>query len=444
MAREYKDLKQEKSFAARIGIKQTVKIPIEEMDLKIREDRIGRYFKKYLNKFVFAEFSEEFLSTFKAADIMRGVPIPLRKQDIREFNGGSGLSMLHIAENMAWVIGCDPHFKYTQSYVDCMDRLYGKKICEGLLKEGRDAAELKDYDNACIHFRASLCMQPDYLHAMYSYARVCRVMYTSSKNREYVGRMKAESLDFFEFMVAVHPRHAQSYYYLGYAYLNMGQYIKARLVWNDFLRFSKNNKDKKEIRKRIEQIAKPVYIEEGCNDVMAGRFEDGIKKLETFLDDDYNKWWPLHYYLGVAYERCGRTDEAIERFKQVLKMNGSHLETMEELYAIYSSAGDEAGANKYRKKMAIIRKQLEEEAEAVAKDEERESTISGIEESAALDREYEKTPVEKIIQKGNEAQSKLDAIKKERAEAMDSELAEAMKKRKQEVAKGSRPTKRLK
>ena len=83
MAREYKDLKQEKSFAARIGIKQTVKIPIEEMDLKIREDRIGRYFKKYLNKFVFAEFSEEFLSTFKAADIMRGVPIPLRKQDIK-------------------------------------------------------------------------------------------------------------------------------------------------------------------------------------------------------------------------------------------------------------------------------------------------------------------------------------------------------------------------
>ena len=274
MAREYKDLKQEKSFAARIGIKQTVKIPIEEMDLKIREDRIGRYFKKYLNKFVFAEFSEEFLSTFKAADIMRGVPIPLRKQDIKEFNGGSGISMLHIAENMAWVIGCDPHFKYTQSYVDCMDRLYGKKICEGLLKEGRDAAELKDYDNACIHFRASLCMQPDYLHAMYSYARVCRVMYTSSKNREYVGRMKAESLDFFEFMVAVHPRHAQSYYYLGYAYLNMGQYIKARLVWNDFLRFSKNGKDKKEIRNRIEQIAKPVYIEEGCNDVMAGRFED--------------------------------------------------------------------------------------------------------------------------------------------------------------------------
>ncbi len=108
-------------------------------------------------------------------------------------------------------------------------------------------------------------------------------------------------------------------------------------------------------------------------------------------------------------------------------MNGSHLETMEELYAIYSSAGDEAGANKYQRKWLSSEKQLEEEAEAVAKEEERESTISGIEESDALDREYEKLLLKKIIQKGSEAQSKLDAIKKERAEAMDSELAEAMK-----------------
>lgn len=158
MAREYKDLKQEKSFAARIGIKQTVKIPIEEMDLKIREDRIGRYFKKYLNKFVFAEFSEEFLSTFKAADIMRGVPIPLRKQDIKEFNGGSGISMLHIAENMAWVIGCDPHFKYTQSYVEpAWTDSDGKKICEGLLQRRQRCGRTQGL-RQCLHTFQSIAL----------------------------------------------------------------------------------------------------------------------------------------------------------------------------------------------------------------------------------------------------------------------------------------------
>ena len=41
-------------------------------------------------------------------------------------------------------------------------------------------------------------MKPDYLHAMYSYARACRAMYLDSGNEEYVGRFKAEALDYFE------------------------------------------------------------------------------------------------------------------------------------------------------------------------------------------------------------------------------------------------------
>ena len=300
MEREYTSLKDKKSLFGRMGITNKAEIPPEELDLKLREDRIGRYFQKYLNKFIFAEFSEEFLAGFKAAAIMRGVPVPLRKEDIKEFDGGNGLSMLHIAENMAWVMGCDPHFKYTQNYADCLMDLFGGKITEGLLKEGRDAAEMEDYDNACIHFRACLCLQPDYMHGMYSYARACSKMYAQSNNKEFVGRMKAEALDFYEMTTILHPRHANSYYFLGYAYMNMGYYIKAKLAWGDFMRMSNNNKDRKEIRQRLEQIEKAVEVEEGYNDILAGRNEDGLKKLEPFLKDDYASWWPLHYYIGIG------------------------------------------------------------------------------------------------------------------------------------------------
>ncbi len=439
MAREYLGKKESKSFGERIGVKQSIEVADEELDIKLREDRIGKYFKKYLNKFVFAEFSEDFLKNFKSADIMRGVPVPLRKQDIKDFNGGEGLSMMHIAENMAWIMGCDPHFKYTKAYCDCIDDIFGKKMIEGILKEGRDAAEAEDYDNACIHFRACLCIQPDYIHGMYSYARVCTKMYENSRNAEYIGRMKAEALDFYELMVSIHPRHAQSYYYLGYAYANMGYYTKARLAWNDFMRFSKNGKDKKEIRQRIEQLAKPAYIEEGCNDVLAGRFGDGIKKLEPFLDDKFESWWPLHYYLGVAYERTGRTEEAKERFIKVLKMNGSHLETMEELYAIFSAEGDEQNANKYRKKMNIVRKQLDEEAEELSR--RKEDTDTGIRESKAVDQKVEKSRIEKYVEM--EEESRLAKEKAKRAQYMDDELAEAMKKREEERNKAKRPTKKL-
>ncbi|MFQ8846469.1 MAG: tetratricopeptide repeat protein [Clostridia bacterium] len=353
--------KEKKSIAQNMGITRTVIRPREECDIQLREDRIGKYFKKYLNKFVFVEFSEDFMKKSKAGDLMRGVPIPLRKKEIKEFAGGEGIDMLVLAENMAWVMGCDPHFKYTKDYVAILKKLYNYKLYEGMMKEGRDAAERGDMDNACIHFRASLCMQYNYLHSMYSYARACRAMYLHSRNEEYVGRFKAESLDWFELLVETHPRFAQGYYYLGYAYLNLGLYAKADITWREFIRFSHNNKDKKEIRKRLDQITEPRQIEAGCNEITAGKYEDGISLLEPFLSSRFNDWWPLHYYLGVAYEMTGRRSEAVSAFRKVLQLNGSHLETMKELMSIYEDEGDRENTRKYREKIKLIEAAMEEE-----------------------------------------------------------------------------------
>lgn len=357
-----------KTLAQSMGITRTVIRDPSESDIQLREDRIGRYFKKYLSKFVFDEFSPAFMEQSKAGHLMKGVPVPLRKKDLEAFAGGEGIPMLTIAENMAWVMGCDPHFKYTKDYVAILSKLYNHKLCEGMLKEGRNAAEQGSMDDACIHFRAALCMRPDYLHAMYSYARACRAMYLDSGNEEYVGRFKAEALDYFELTTETHPRFAQGYYYLGYAYLNMGLYMKADLTWREFLRFSKNGKDKKEIRTRIEQLQEPLQIEQGYNDVMSGRYEQGISRLEPFLSSRFKDWWPLHYYLGVAYEMTGRMPEAVSSLKKVLTMNASHIETMEELVAIYTQDGDKENRRKYEKKIELIRKSMAEDQEAFKKE----------------------------------------------------------------------------
>ena len=333
----------------------------EMMDNQKREDRIGRYFRKYLDTFVFNEFSADFRAKIKAGDLMEGVPIPLRKEDVEAFAAGEELSMQVIAENMTWVIGCDPNFHYTKSYIAIINKLFGKRACEGVLKEGRDAAEKGEMDNACIHFRAALCMQPDFLDAMYSYARVCRDMYLDSQNEEYVGRFKAEAFDFFELITEVHPKFAQSYYYLGYAYLNMGLYMKAKLTWEKFMEYSKNGKDRKEIRQRLQQLEEPVLIEQGCNDVMAGRYQQGIACLKPFVTSRFKTWWPLFYYLGIAYEMTGNMEEAIACFKKVLTLNASHIETMEELVAIYTQIGDEANIFKYQNKIRMVSTALHED-----------------------------------------------------------------------------------
>jgi tetratricopeptide (TPR) repeat protein len=334
-----------------------------------REDRVGRYFKKHLKNFLFDEFSDSFLSRQKNLDFMRGVPIPLRHEDYQLFNGGEGLKILHIAENMAWVMGIDPKFEYTPQYVEFMNQFFNYKVVEGLVKEGRDAAEREDFDNAIIHFRAALVLKSDYLHAMYSYARVCREFYLRGDDDKYIGRFKAESMEYFELLTQVHPRFAQAYYYLGYDYLNLGLYQKAALVWQEFLRRSTNFKDKKEIRQRLAQLEQPITIEKGCNAILAGRWYEGLEILEPFLDTNFKGWWPLHYYLGVAYARTGSNAKAVASFKRVLGINASHVESMNELADLYAISKDRENEKKYRQKAELILSQI---AEQEKKDKEQE------------------------------------------------------------------------
>lgn len=324
-------------------------------DLKVRPDRIGKYLKKHLDDFVFDQFSENFIQSQKKLEFMNGVPIPLRKEDLEDFKGGSGIKLMHLVSNMAWVMGVDPRFKYADAYLAFMKKNFNSKLAEGFVKAGRNHAEKESFDEAVIYFRSALCVNPMSLDAMYSYARACREIYLRSNNEEKTGHFKAESMEYFELLVEAHPKFAQAYYYLGYAYLNLGLYVKAQLTWQDFVAKTMNRKDRNEIKQRLEQIKEPVEIEKGCNEVLATRWVEGLNILEPYMSTKFKDWWPMSYYLGVAYSNLGRKGEATNSFKRVLSLCPSHVESMDELADIYRDSKDKENEMKYRKKAELIR-----------------------------------------------------------------------------------------
>jgi hypothetical protein len=322
-------------------------------DFTTRRDRLEQYLKDYVTRFVFDTFSEDFL---RRGDLsfMRDVPIPLREEDLKAFRSREGLSAAHIGENMARVMGAVPSFLHTGAYIAFLRRFLGKHAVAGLVKEAKDAAEREAYDEACIRFRAALCLEPGDLAAVYGYARVCRAMYLASEDGEYIGRFKAEALEYFELTTALHPRFPQAHYYLGYAYLNMGLYQKAQLAWKRYLEHSSHSADRREIKERLKQIADPTEIERGCNAVLAGRFTEGCAILNPYLNSKYNDWWPLYYYLGAARAGLGQGGEAADMFKRALTLNPSHIESMRELADIYEAGGETELSEKYRRKAALI------------------------------------------------------------------------------------------
>ncbi len=334
------------------------------------KDRIGQYLIPHLDNFVFDELSDAYLEKAGIADIMTGVPVPLKKTEL------SGISTLTIARNMAFAIGCDPSFQYKENYIAYILRTFDKRFALGLLAEGVEWAQKKDYDYACIQFRASMLVDPDNADAYYCYGRACKDAYELGEEEEFIGRFKAESLEAFEVATMKNPKHKAAFYFLGYAYLNMGLYIKAKLTWDEFMKLSSeedkegshdNGADaaaeelKKEIAERLKQLEHPVEIEKGYNMVLSGKFEEGIAVLEKYKEGSFAQWWPLWYYLGAAYSGLGQDEEAVSHFLQVLNLSPSNVETMKELVNLYKKMGDTEKVHKYEKKLEIVKGNAEKD-----------------------------------------------------------------------------------
>lgn len=321
---------------------------------QILQDRIGEYFIPLLDDFLFDELSDNYLEKAGMKDILSGVPVPIRKTEL------SSLSTLAIAKNMAFIVGCDINFKHRDSYVEYIKRMFTDEFAKALINEGVEKAANQNFLTAIVNFRAALLIDPESVDALYCYGRACKDAYENGEGEEYVGRFKAEALEAFEKLTLKKPDFDMGFYFLGYAYLNLGLYVKAKLTWESFLELSENEEQKEEVREWLTKLEEPVKIEEGYNHILSGRYEEGIAVLSGYIEDDrFNNWWPLWYYLGVAHKAVGDVATAEEDFLQVLKLSPSNIETMEELVGLYEECGNAEKAEKYKSKIELVKRNME-------------------------------------------------------------------------------------
>jgi len=321
-------------------------------------DRVKPFLIHRMEELTFDEFSPSYISRLDLGENFAGVPVPLRDGDREAFAAPEGLPAMKIAGNMAFVLGVDPGFKHADAYIDFITRLLGEKAAGSLSKIAESEADLEKYEDACVWFRAALVFRPDDLTAMYGYAVTLGRLYSNGKSEEYVGFLKAECIEYFEMITVRYPDFDMAWYFLGYMYLNLGLYTKAKLAWVEYLKYGVDQEEIEDIEMRVEEIEEPVEIERGCNAVLSGRWEKGIEILEPFMDE-HGDWWPLWYHLGVAYAHTDRDEEAENAFKKSLKGSPRNIESMEGLLELYTKTGNKTGMKKYRDKLELIKKPQE-------------------------------------------------------------------------------------
>ena len=332
---------------------------------KSREDKLLPYLEPLIKDMLFTEVPSELLIGQADLSFMENVPFPVKKEELTDLTGG-GLSAIQIADNIALVIGANTGFKYTDAYLQYLNRLFDSKLVPVLTGKGKQELRSGNYRRGLAYLRAAMMFRDDDPESMFSYANGCRYWYSqlegSEDDIELIKILKAEANEYFEHMTDQHPEFAGGWYFLGYAYLNEGQYLKSQLAWRKYLETADRNDEAeaesiKEIEERLEALEEPVKIEKGVSFLNSGRLEEGLQILEPYTQTEYAKWWPLHFYLGCAYNELGQLPEAIEGFLNVLKLSPSNLDAMEALADLYARTGDAEKSEKYSNKAALIKAQ---------------------------------------------------------------------------------------
>lgn len=316
-------------------------------------DRLNKYFVKYLGDYVFLELMPEYVKR-ERLDFMRNVPMPVKKDMVGALAADNGIEFKYFTLGMVSIMGIDPTFKYVPQYRTFLNYV-NKDIVKSVVMVGMEQAKHDELEGACITLRAALVMEPDNVDALYNYMLVCRNLYLESDDKQFVTDFKTEVFESLIRLQELAPDFDKTYYYLGFAYLNAGKYRDAQIAWNRFLKLSGPCSERMEIRDRLKELEEPVKIEKGYELVIGGRWNEGLSILEQYKDTKHMEWWPLPYYLGVGYSRTGRYDEAVAMLKEALKGDPSGAEIMAELVIAYNAMGDEVNAEKYKKKMDIVR-----------------------------------------------------------------------------------------
>lgn len=325
------------------------------------KDRISEYLKAANRGILFDELSKDYLKRAGVLDLLGDVPVPILVDD-------EGMSTLTIALGMARIVGGDNTFKYAPQYLEYIKRSFGDVSVKILISEGAKAAQAGDYEAACMYFRCALILAPKSVDALYLYGRALKDAYEGEDlDENYVGSFKAECLDVFEILTMLHPDFPMGYYFLGYGYLNLGLYTKAKLTWDTFISLTEtaadegeNVKLRKEIFERLESMDGALAVEQAVNYINSGDFQSGKAVLEEY-SVRFEQWWPLWYYLGIAETALGNAEAAIKAYKKALKYSPSNIEVMQELCNIYQAIGDEKNFEKYSGKIDIVRKNMAEE-----------------------------------------------------------------------------------
>lgn len=269
-----------------------------------------------------------------------GLNVPIKNdvlvKGIKDKTAQDNINVMSIADGMIFIIGIDSNFKYNEEYKKFLEAFKVKvnldlKAYMGYMsKKYFDIGELTD---SLIYLKAMITMYPNDIEGLYHYSIVCQEIAKQEQKSMDSDAMNAyllEALSKLEMIIEIDESFSLAYYHLGYHYYNQGQYIKAKVIWEEAIKLGIEDELVREIQDNIGKMDFKVQYEEGYSLVFQGRNEEGLEKLLP-LEDEHSDWWNLLFMIGLAYKNMNEIEEAKKYFEKILIIKPNQVDALVEL-----------------------------------------------------------------------------------------------------------------
>lgn len=277
------------------------------------EEKLEKEINEKIERIGFIELKEN----IKIKDdiyLKKGIDYPLKfsylKKGLRDKSFYAGIDLEKFIDSMIYLIGIKKDIKNSQIYIKNIKDIL-KETFEYIISKAYESLK-NDSASAIIYLQAYENLYGFDKRILFSKYQV--IEYYTDKNRDeidYKELEQAESniINNYLDMIEEDEKFAPPYLRLAYIYENRGHFIKAKLYFEKYLFYSKEESTKEEVRQELVKIEDYVSIEAAQTYIIYGDNFKAIQALEK-ISLDYKDKMLLNLLKGKVNYALGKFEEA--------------------------------------------------------------------------------------------------------------------------------------
>ena len=236
-----------------------------------------------------------------------------------------------------YLFGTDRDFVHNSSYEKILFS-FDSKIEDFILYNALEYMKNEDFITAAIYLRAINYLNRETDISLFNYAMALENIAQALENDKLIDELILESTTNLEKILDINSKFALAYYKLGYHYRYSEQFVKAKLIWEKYLKLDDDIERQNEVREDLLVIDNDVEFEESIILLSQGQFNLALDKLLKI--GKTNDWWNIDYLIGLCYKNLNETENAIKYFDIAISKGGEDALVYNELAISLFTLGD--------------------------------------------------------------------------------------------------------